>query len=750
MSDTTEQSIVERMNAAETELQVAKAAHETILARVAARELVDRKKLDDREFQFFRGLRDQLLGMSARHAAVIAARYDRDPIDIAAIIDDLMYRCVAAVADQVRDNPVISRALHPDPILTVSEWADQHRMLSSRGASEAGPYRTDRAPYMREIMDCLSVTSPIRRVIFKKGSQLGATEAGNCWLGYIIDHAPGPVLAVQPTVETAKRFSKQRVEPLIAESPRLRDRVAPSRTRDSGNTVLMKEFTGGVLVMTGANSAVGLRSMPARYLFLDEVDAYPGDVADEGDPITLAEARTRTFSYRAKTFLVSTPLMKGTSVISREYERSDQRRYFVPCPFCGHEQVLVFDRFRYDQEDPSEVNYECEHCNRLIAEHHKTDMLARGRWKATAEGDDPHVRGYHLSALYSPIGWLSWVTIARQWEKEASKSPEHRKGFVNTILGEEWEEEADAIPDWQRLYERREDWPHPEVPERGLFLTAGADVQADRIEVDIWAWGRNLESWLVEHLVVNGDPGRAELWNELGAVLSRTWRHQSGKRLALQRLAIDTGAYTQHVYAWARMQNKQTVLAIKGVPQYDRTVPVSGPTYIEVMQNGKKIKRGIALWTVSSSFFKRELYKHLNLPKPTDEEREQGAQYPAGFVHLSHAAGDEWCKQLVAEQQVVVRSRRGFATRTEWRQLRPRNEALDCRVYARAATWLAGADRWVEARWRDLETQLGLPALDYPPPLPASDETLATAGSIASRVGVVAAVRRRSVAHWSG
>jgi phage terminase large subunit GpA-like protein len=337
------------------------------------------------------------------------------------------------------------------------------------------------------------------------------------------------------------------------------------------------------------------------------------------------------------------------------------------------------------------------------------------------------------------------VTIARQWEKEASKSPEHRKGFVNTILGEEWEEEADAIPDWQRLYERREDWPHPEVPERGLFLTAGADVQADRIEVDIWAWGRNLESWLVEHLVVNGDPGRAELWNELGAVLSRTWRHQSGKRLALQRLAI-----TQHVYAWARMQNKQTVLAIKGVPQYDRTVPVSGPTYIEVMQNGKKIKRGIALWTVSSSFFKRELYKHLNLPKPTDEEREQGAQYPAGFVHLSHAAGDEWCKQLVAEQQVVVRSRRGFATRTEWRQLRPRNEALDCRVYARAATWLAGADRWVEARWRDLETQLGLPALDYPPPLPASDETLATAGSIASRVGVVAAVRRRSVAHWSG
>jgi phage terminase large subunit GpA-like protein len=231
------------------------------------------------------------------------------------------------------------RGMRPDPDLTVSEWADQHRFLSSRASAEPGRYRTARTPYLREIMDALSPRHPAQRISFMKAAQVGATEAGNNWIGFVIHHAPGPMLAVLPTVEMAKRTSRGRLDPLISESPALRELVNPARSRDAGNSMLSKEFPGGILVLTGANSATGLRSMPARYIFLDEVDAYPASADEEGDPITLAEARTTTFSHRRKVFIVSTPTIRGLSRIEREFEASDQRRYFVPCPHCGAMQT---------------------------------------------------------------------------------------------------------------------------------------------------------------------------------------------------------------------------------------------------------------------------------------------------------------------------------------------------------------------------------------------------------------------------
>jgi phage terminase large subunit GpA-like protein len=215
-----------------------------------------------------------------------------------------------------------------------------------RPSSEPGRWRTERTPYLKEIMDCLSPSSPVQRVALMKGAQIGGTECGNCWIGYVIHQAPGPMMAVAPTVELAKRNSKQRIDPLIEESEALRERVKERRSRDSGNTVLSKEFPGGVLILTGANSAVGLRSMPARYLFLDEVDGYPGDVEGKGDPILLAERRSATFQRR-KILLVSTPKTKGLSRIEREYGQSDQRRYFVPCPHCGEHQTLELQNLRW-------------------------------------------------------------------------------------------------------------------------------------------------------------------------------------------------------------------------------------------------------------------------------------------------------------------------------------------------------------------------------------------------------------------
>jgi phage terminase large subunit GpA-like protein len=224
-------------------------------------------------------------------------------------------------------------------------------------------------------------------------------------------HAPGPMLAVQPTVELAKRNSRQRIDPLIEESPELRERVKPARSRDAGNTMLSKEFAGGILIMTGANSAVGLRSTPARYIFLDEVDAYPASADEEGDPVTLAEARSLTFAHRRKVFLVSTPTIRGLSRIEREFEASDQRRYFVPCPHCGAMQWLKFERLRWEKGHPETAAYHCEGCEAPIAEHHKTAMLAAGEWRATGIAADPLTVGYHLSALYSPVGWLSWAAV---------------------------------------------------------------------------------------------------------------------------------------------------------------------------------------------------------------------------------------------------------------------------------------------------------------------------------------------------
>ncbi len=289
-------------------------------------------------------------------------------------------------------------------------------MLAARASAEPGRYRIARTPYMRAIMDALSPADPCARIVFMKAAQVGATEGANNFIGFVIHQAPGPMLAVQPTVELAKRNSRQRIDPLIEESAALRGLVRPARSRDSGNTMLSKEFAGGILIMTGANSAVGLRSIPARYILLDEVDAYPASADEEGDPVTLAEARSLTFAHRRKVLLISTPTVKGFSRIEREYEASDHASVFrALCPHCGHAQVLVFERLKWDKGKPETAAYHCASCETPIAEHHKTAMLAAGVWRATGTAADPSTIGFHLSALYSPVGWLSWEAIARAW-----------------------------------------------------------------------------------------------------------------------------------------------------------------------------------------------------------------------------------------------------------------------------------------------------------------------------------------------
>ncbi len=604
-------------------------------------------------------------------------------------------------------------SLSPDCFLTISQWADEYRTLSPKAAAEPGRWRTHRTPYLREIMDALSPHSPIQRVIFMKGAQIGGTEAGNNWIGYVIHLSPAPMMAVAPTTELAKRNSKQRIDPLIEDCAALKERVKPARSRDSGNTVLSKDFPGGVLVMTGANSAVGLRSMPARYLFMDEVDGYPGDIEGEGDPIVLAERRSATFQTRRKIFLVSTPTLKGLSRINREFEQTDQRYYHIPCPHCQHFQALRFGQLRWEEGHPVDVAYQCESCDEHIAEHHKTDLLANGKWVAT--NDNPqqrHTVGYHLSSLYSPIGWFSWSDAASLYE-QAKAHPELMKSFVNTVLGEPYEEEHDA-PDWEAIYCRRETYPQGIVPPGGLFLTAGVDIQKDRIECEVTAWSRDKQSWSVDYKVLAGDTARADVWRQLEAVLQHDWPHASGHTMPIRVMAVDSGYATQEVYNWVRQHSQaiwggggaranqpRTVVAVKG---RDRdTALILSVSKVDV--SGRR--RGLRVWNVSSSIAKVEFYRWLKLECSISDDDSQPTGAPAGYCHFPQYE-PEYFKQLTAEKR-IIRVHHGYPKAVWEKDPTRRNEALDCRVYARAAASIYGLDRFNEHHWQQFEAALGKP-----------------------------------------
>lgn len=587
------------------------------------------------------------------------------------------------------------RGAAPDSYMSVSDWADKYRVLSSKSASEPGRWRTARTPYLKEIMDCLSPKSPIQKVVFMKGAQIGGTECGNNWIGYIMHKAPGPIMAVSPTVEMAKRNSRQRIDPLIEDCPALKNVVSSPRSRDKGNTMLSKDFMGGVLVMTGANSAVGLRSMPARYLFMDEIDGYPSDIEGEGDPILLAERRTATFNKRKKIFLVSTPTVKGLSNIEREFELSDKRYYLVPCPFCGGFQRLLWEQVRAENDT---VFYECKHCHKPIAEHYKTQMLEAGHWEATSESIDGLTAGFHLSSLYSPIGWLSWAECVQIFEK-AKKDATLMQGFRNTILGETYEQESEA-PEWQRLYETRENYPIGIVPMGGLFLTAGVDIQKNRIECEVVAWGRQKQSWSVDYYVLDGDTAKPEVWSKLADVVNKDYPHESGITMPIRVICVDSGYATQDVYTFVRQFNQavwggngaranapRTVVAIKG--QSRDTAMILSTSKADTK------KKGLKVWNVSGPVIKTELYRWLKMERVGEDATDFGK------CHFPQYA-EEYFRQLTAERQIIKISN-GYPKPVWEKDPTRRNEALDCRVYARAGAAIYGLDRISEKGWQELE-----------------------------------------------
>lgn len=615
-----------------------------------------------------------------------------------------------------------------DRRLTLSEWADANVVLSSKDSSEPGPYRTERTPYVREIADCLSPQSPVETVVWVSGAQLAKTRLGLNWIGYVVDVAPGPMLMVEPTLLLAKKISKQRLSPMIESTLALRDKVSEARSRDSGNTMFEKEFPGGILMLTGANSAVGLRAMPVRYLFLDEVDGYPGDVEGEGDPVELARKRASTFARR-KILMTSTPTIKGLSRIEAEFQRSDQRRYFVPCPHCALMDWVRWERIQWQEKRPDTAALLCAGCGALIHERHKTWMLASGEWRATATGDGK-TAGFHLSSLYAPSGWVSWADIVSEF-LAAKDNPIKLKTWVNTRLAETWEERGDEI-DSTGLKARLEDYGGVEVPAGVAVLTAGVDVQGDRLEVAVKGWGAGEESWLIALHQVQGDPLKDATWFELDSILQQTYTHASGRELAVRTVAIDSGGlHTDKVYRFVKPRETRRLRGVPGIEGVQRVRAIKG-----MAGPGREIVGRPS----ASNRYKVKLYiLGVDTAKDTIFSRMHSGVPGPGYLHIPAWVDDEYLEQLTSEK-AIRRYKKGVGAVREYVKTRDRNEGLDLEVYSLAALYMLG---------RQTVARLGqMAAAMLPLPIEPGAEPVEQLPAVAPRPGQQPAAAQPARASW--
>jgi len=555
------------------------------------------------------------------------------------------------------------KALEPPPLLTVSEWADEFRVLSSEASPEPGRWETSRAPFQRAIMD--AVTDPtVETVVVMSSAQVGKTEVLLNVVGYIIDNDPSPVLLIQPTLEMAEAFSKDRLDPMLRDTPTLRAKVRQGR-KDASNTLRHKSFPGGHVTLAGSNSPAGLASRPIRWVLIDEADRF--ESTKEGDPIALALKRTTRF-WNKKHIVVSTPTIKGASRILAKFDESDQRRCYVACPHCATRYVLEWRQVTWKTGQPDTACLACPECGSEIDEAGRARMLKDPEWRATAPFRG--IAGFHIWEAYSP--WRRLADMVADF-LEAKKSPDTLQVFINTSLGETWEEQGEQA-EGHVLLARREPYP-ASVPAGACCLTMGVDVQDDRLEALIVGWGPGEESWVVDARVLPGDPQRPEPWQALDALLAEPFDHELGAKLSVACTCIDTAGHrTQYAYDFCRTRSHQRVYAIIGRDGGDR------PLVSAVSHKGSGTeRRKVDLYTIGTDPCKALLYSRLKLT-------EKGP----GFVHLplAHKSGDtfrdgvdeEFIAQLASEK-LITKHKMGVP-HMQWVQTRPRNEALDMFVYA--------------------------------------------------------------------
>lgn len=609
------------------------------------------------------------------------------------------------------------RGLQPDPELWIDEWADEFmRIPRDTGAAEPGPYRTDRTPYAREPMRCLSPNHPSKRVVTKVASQMMKTQIALNWIGGCIHMAPANILMLLPSLGLAKRVSG-RVDKTIKATPVLRERVAAARSRDSRNTLDTKEFEGGTLFATTAGSAANLAEVSARFVYGDEIDRWDVDVDDEGDPIELAETRGTTFGRNAKFYFSSSPTIKGASRIEDLFLQGDQRHYYVPCPHCGECQVLEWENLKW-ADDFSWAGYLCCNpvCGALIEEHHKGQMLAEGDWRAHAEGDGETV-SFTLSALYMPPGWIAWVDLAKQYVKALLASSrgdlEPMQVFYNTRLARVWDS-AQEMTKASELKARADEYRLGTVPAGALILTAAVDTQGDRLELMVLGWGEGLERWVVDHQVIPHSPSDERTWALLDERLKMRYRHVSGVELAICATAVDSGGHhTDEVYQFCRLRRWRNVFAIKGASKSGRPVIAQRPSKVDVTWKGTTEKQGAELWMIGTDTAKDWIYNRYHLNDGP------------GALHFSIDLADDFYDQCVAERK-ITRYVKGYK-RSEWvKGKADRNEALDLLVYNLAMAHYLGLHRYKEPEWARLRGSVSQGSLfaDRPAPVaqPATDD----------------------------
>lgn len=619
-------------------------------------------------------------------ATTAAARAPRQPDPYVAAVE----RRAAAIEARVT-----RRHLKPPPRLTLSQWADRFGMLSPEGSARPGPFSVAEAPYQREPMDVIG-NPAIPLVILKWSSQVGKTQILTLYLGYIIDQDPGPILNVQPTLELAEAFSKDRIAPALRDTPRLRNKVKDIRSRSSDNTLLRKGFSGGQLTLAGANSPAGLAARAIRYLQLDEVDRFPASAGKEGSPSSVAESRTSTFS-NAKIIKASSPTIEGESEIEEAYQQSDQREYWVPCPHCQHEQLLVFGGrdlehgLKWEKLPNGDVHayYVCEACGAISEEADKRWMLAHGRWIAGKPEHD--VPGFCINAIYSPF--FSWKRLVKRWLRDKG-DPLKLQGFVNTILCELWRVLAGERLDPESLAGRLEAFQPrlldpetgqptiPEAPEadrsfvpaKAALIVRAVDTQDDRLETAVWAFGAGEECWLIDFDMIPGDTSipfgnPMSPWNELDDMIRhRQYRHEGGVPMRCFPTFVDSGGHsTKEVYAFTKSRNRLGVFATKGLSEQSHGPLLGKPT----RNNSAKA----ILYPVGSYSGKESVWKRLAKIK------EPGP----GYIHLPDWLSGEQISQFTNEE--LKRKLIGGRPKYMWIQKGP-TEMFHLAVYALVALQL--------------------------------------------------------------
>lgn len=621
--------------------------------------------------------------------------------------------------------------------LTVSQWADRNRQLPAKAAAEPGQWRTSRNPLLREPMDALSDHHPCSEVSAMFCSQFGKSEILNNWIGYSIDHAPAPMLLVEPTVDTAEKYSKQRIEPMIDLAPVLREKVPSARKRDSGNSTLLKEFPGGLLIIVGSNSSSGLASMPIKKLAMDEVDRFPPALGDEGSTLKQAEQRLVTFA-RSKQFNCSTPVRMplddedaGGSIIWRKYQGGSRARYHVPCPHCGHHQPLLFEHLRWEKGTdekgrkkhlPDTAVYMCQgpDCGLAIEEHHKPAMLADSAMGGTARWVHerpwiPDHLSYQANALYTPIGLgRSWAAIATEWI-ECHRDRSKLVTFWNLILGMPFDDHANRISEAD-LEKHAETYDLRQVPRGYYMLSASVDTQIDHLDFMVRAWGPNERSIVIDRVKIWGDPETDAPWTQLTVLRHQTFANVVGTPLRIGMAAIDTGgASTARVYRYCREHRHDNVIAVKG-SSLRRQVVLGKPAKKDTKNGkGEVYKYGIALWPVGTDTAKQALFQRL--ADWAEVERPE-----LRMVRLTKKLGSDFFRELTAE---VFDERSGL-----FKKLRARNEALDLMVYSHAAACHPSmrVDKLTAADWAYLEQMLEPTTADmFAPTAPAHDTPAAAA-----------------------